>query len=239
MLPVLCAKYSIFFYILSTGVIRAALFESLILHHKKNKPEDYCNIPPASTVDIPSRWDPQGRAVQVLLSAQKKKRHTNVCSPVDIPTGWEPRTEQQPTGLIAHPAAQGRAVQVLLSAPRKDIRMYVFSWCSKAIQIRTISLGCNFCRFSKGDGLCAFFIVEGYQNLIIIQVNRIDEGIHQCLPLVFQAHIQLTEPQQPEPDKLLCDLGLRQLFFCKTKNPNPSPIGKKFGFSLFGADKRT
>ena len=110
MLPVLCAKYSIFFYTLSTGVIRAALFESLILHHKKNKPEDYCNIPPASTVDIPSRWDPQGRAVQVLLSAQKKKRHTNACSPVDIPTGWEPRTKQQPTGLIAYPAAQGRAV---------------------------------------------------------------------------------------------------------------------------------
>ena len=30
--------------------------------------------------------------------------------------------------------------------------------------------------------------------------------------------------------------------FCfpkNTKNPNPSPIGKKFGFSLFGADKRT
>ena len=119
MLPVLCAKYSIFFYTLSTGVIRAALFESLILHHKKNKPEDYCNIPPASTVDIPSRWDPQGRAVQVLLSAQKKKRHTNACSLVDIPTGWEPRTKQQPTGLIAYPAAQGRAVQLLLSAQKK------------------------------------------------------------------------------------------------------------------------
>ena len=69
--------------------------------------------------------------------------------------------------------------------------------CSKAIQIRTISLGCNFCRFSKGDGLCSFFIIEGYQNLIVIQVNRIDEGIHQRLPLVFQAHIQLAEPQQP------------------------------------------
>ena len=25
----------------------------------------------------------------------------------------------------------------------------------------------------------------------------------------------------------------------KTKNPNPSPIGKRFGFSWFGADKRT
>ena len=71
----------------------------------------------------------------------------------------------------------------------------LFLWCRNAIQIRTISLRYNFRRFSKGDGLCPFFIVEGYQNLIIIQVNRIDEGIHQCLPLVFQAHIQLTEPQ--------------------------------------------
>ena len=92
-------------------------------------------------------------------------------------------------------------------------RFHGIFWCSKAIQIRTISLGCNFCRFSKGDGLCSFFIVEGYQNLIIVQINRIDEGIHQRLPLVFQAHIQLTEPQQPEPDELLRDLGLCQLLF--------------------------
>ena len=49
----------------------------------------------------------------------KKKKHANACSPVDIPTGWEPRTKQQPTGLIAYPAAQGRAVQVLLSAQKK------------------------------------------------------------------------------------------------------------------------
>ena len=88
-----------------------------------------------------------------------------------------------------------------------------FSWCSKAIQIRTISLGCDFCRFSKGDGLCPFFIVEGNENLIIIQVNRIDEGIHQCLSLVFQAHIQLAEPQQPKPDKFFGHFRLRQLFF--------------------------
>ena len=53
------------------------------------------------------------------FTAQKKKRHTNAYSPVDIPTGWEPRTKQQPTGLIAYPAAQGRAVQVLLSAQKK------------------------------------------------------------------------------------------------------------------------
>ena len=37
-----------------------------------------------------------------------------------------------------------------------------FFKCSYAIKIRTISLGCNFCRFSKGDGLCTFLIVEGY-----------------------------------------------------------------------------
>ena len=92
-------------------------------------------------------------------------------------------------------------------------RFHGIFWCRNAIQIRTIPLGCNFCRFSKGDGLCSFFIVEGYQNLIIIQVNRIDEGIHQCLPLVFQAHVQLAKPQQPKADELLRDLGLRQLFF--------------------------
>ena len=92
-------------------------------------------------------------------------------------------------------------------------RFHGIFWCSKAIQIRTISLGCNFCRFSKGDGLCTFFIVKGYQNLIIIQINRIDECIHQCLPLVFQTHVQLAEPQQPEADKFLFDFGLCQLFF--------------------------
>ena len=92
-------------------------------------------------------------------------------------------------------------------------RFHGIFWCSKAIQIRTISLGCNFCRFSKGDGLCSFFIVEGYQNLIIIQINRIDKRIHQRLPLVFQAHVQLTEPQQPEPNEFFGHFRLRQLFF--------------------------
>ena len=68
-------------------------------------------------------------------------------------------------------------------------------------------------RFLKCDGLCAFFIIKGYQNLIIVQINRIDERIHQCLPLVFQVHVQLTEPHQPETNKFLFDLGLCQLFF--------------------------
>ena len=94
-------------------------------------------------------------------------------SPVDIPTGWDPRrnltvaalrvafadfsaapwqgfekSERCPNNsslFLPQAAVVVVAVQVLLSAQkRKDIRMYVFSWCSKAIQIRTISLGCNF-----------------------------------------------------------------------------------------------
>ena len=71
---------------------------------------------------IPSgKWG----VVQVLLSAVAAKGKvfgkTKLAAvlPVDIPTGWEPRTKQQPTGLIAYPAAQGRAVQVLLSAQKK------------------------------------------------------------------------------------------------------------------------
>ena len=92
-------------------------------------------------------------------------------------------------------------------------RFHGIFWCSKAIQIRTISLGCNFCRFSKSHGLCPFFIVKGNENLIIIQVNRIDESIHQRLPLVFQAHVQLAKPQQPEPNEFFGHFRLRQLFF--------------------------
>ena len=93
-------------------------------------------------------------------------------------------------------------------------RFHGIFWCRNAIQIRTISLGCNFRRFSKSHGLCPFFIVEGYQNLIIVQVNRIDERVHQCLPLVFLIHVEFTEPQQPKANELLRDLGLCQLFFC-------------------------
>ena len=92
-------------------------------------------------------------------------------------------------------------------------RFHGIFWCSKAIQIRTISLCFGFLYFFKRNGLCTLFIVKGNQNLIVIQVNRIDECIHQCLPLIFLVHVELTEPQQPKANELLRDLGLRQLFF--------------------------
>ena len=60
--------------------------------------------------------NPPGSHPQQLLTAFRAE-HSLL---VDIPTGWEPRTEQQPTGLIAHPAAQGRAVRILPVAQKKE-----------------------------------------------------------------------------------------------------------------------
>ena len=69
-------------------------------------------------------------AIPVRVKLKTPRANAAAATTLDIPSRWDPRTKQQPTGLIAYPAAQGRAVQVLLSAQkRKDIRMYVFSWC--------------------------------------------------------------------------------------------------------------
>ena len=59
--------------------------------------------------------NPLGSHPQQLLTVFRAERSLLV----DIPTGWEPRTEQQPTGLIAHPAAQGRAVRILPVAQKR------------------------------------------------------------------------------------------------------------------------
>ena len=39
---------------------------------------------------------------------------------LDIPSRWDPRTKQQPTGLIAYPAAQGRAVRFPYGSNKKS-----------------------------------------------------------------------------------------------------------------------
>ena len=57
--------------------------------------------------------------------------------------------------------------------------------------------------FPESDRFCTFLIIKGNKHLIIIQINRIDKGIHQCLPLVFQAHIQLAEAKQPSQSNFL------------------------------------
>ena len=69
----------------------------------------------ATTLDIPSRWDPranqsptgliaypaaQGRAVRFLCGLHE------TATTLDIPTGWDPNTKKEPTGLFF--AACGR-----------------------------------------------------------------------------------------------------------------------------------
>ena len=76
---------------------------------------------------------------------------------------------------------------------------------------------------SKGDGLCSFFIVEGYQNLIVIQVNRIDEGIHQCLPLLWLGHIQLTETEPPSQSNFLIVCNIVGLHIAKYAGQSSIP----------------
>ena len=86
------------------------------------------NAAAATTVDVPSRWDPRanqsptGALVAVLRTAALFDSRTGqiknalaqcakAATTLDIPSRWDPRTKQQPTGLIAYPAAQGRAVR--------------------------------------------------------------------------------------------------------------------------------
>ena len=74
--------------------------------------------------------NPLGSHPQQLLTVFRAERSLLV----DIPTGWEPRTEQQPTGLIAHPAAQGRAVRILPDRTKKKSPGTLclgFSWCDR------------------------------------------------------------------------------------------------------------
>ena len=88
----------------------------------------------------------------------------------------------------------------------------VLIWCSKAIQIRTVFVADSFLQFREGDGFRAFLVVEGDHHFIIVQENRVDEGVNEHLAVAFLPHDQLAEAMEPEGHKLGTDLGLRQLF---------------------------
>lgn len=85
-------------------------------------------------------------------------------------------------------------------------------WCNKAIQIRTVFVADSFRQFRKGDGFRALLVVEGDHHFIIVQENRVDEGVNEHLAVAFLPHVQLAEAMEPEGHKLGTDLGLRQLF---------------------------
>ena len=55
-------------------------------------------------------------------------------------------------------------------------------------------------------------MVEGDDQLVIVEINPIDEGINQPLPMGLLAHVQHPELVQIEQDLLLRQLGLGKLF---------------------------
>ena len=90
-------------------------------------------------------------------------------------------------------------------------RFHGIFWCTSRTHIRTFL---RFHSFPESDRFCTFLIVKGNKHLIIIEIDGIDEGIHQCLPLLRLGHIQLAEAKQPKADELLFHLWLSQPFLC-------------------------
>ena len=82
-------------------------------------------------------------------------------------------------------------------------------WFTSRTHIRTFLC---FYDFPESDGFRTFLIIKGNENLIIVEIDGIDESVHQCLPLLRLGHIQLTETEQPEPDELFFHLRLGKPF---------------------------
>ena len=79
---------------------------------------------------------------------------------------------------------------------KKNAKSYYLTfniWCTSRTHIRTFF---RFGRFPESDRFRTFLIIKGNENLIIVEINRIDEGVYQCLPLLLLAHIQLAETEQ-------------------------------------------
>ena len=82
---------------------------------------------------------------------------------------------------------------------QKKVRILLL-WCTSRTHIRTFLC---FHGFPESDRFCTFLIVKGNKYLIIVEIDGIDEGIHQCLPLVRLGHIQLAEAKQPSQSNFL------------------------------------
>ena len=88
-------------------------------------------------------------------------------------------------------------------------RFHGIFWCTSRTHIRTFLC---FHSFPESNGFRTFLIIKGNENLIIVEIDGIDEGVHQHLPLLRLGHIQLTEAKQPKPDELFFHLRLGQPF---------------------------
>ena len=103
-----------------------------------------------------------------------------------------------------------RRTQKIRTLPLSE-KVRILLWCTSRTHIRTFL---RFHGFPESDRFRTFLIIKGNENLIIVEIDGIDEGIHQCLPLLRLGHIQLAEAKQPKADELLFRLWLSQPFLC-------------------------
>ena len=85
-------------------------------------------------------------------------------------------------------------------------------WCTSRTHIRTFL---RFHGFPESDRFRTFLIIKGNENLIIVEIDGIDEGVHQCLPLLRLGHIQLTEAEQPSQSNFLIVCNIVGLHIAK------------------------
>ena len=93
-------------------------------------------------------------------------------------------------------------------------------WYASRTHIRTFL---RFHSFPESDRFCTFLIVKGNKYLIIVEIDGIDEGIHQCLPLLRLGHIQLTEAKQPSQSNFLIVCNIVGLHIAKYAGQNRIP----------------
>ena len=93
-------------------------------------------------------------------------------------------------------------------------------WRTLRTHIRTFLC---FHGFPESDRFRTFLIIKGNENLIIVEIDGIDEGIHQCLPLLRLGHIQLTEAKQPSQSNFLIVCNIVGLHIAKYASQNRIP----------------
>ncbi len=94
---------------------------------------------------------------------------------------------------------------------KKSVKSYDLTlniWCTSRTHIRTFLC---FYGFPKSDRFRTFLIIKGNENLIIVEIDGIDEGIHQRLSLLRLGHIQLAETEQPSQSNFLIVCNIVEL----------------------------
>lgn len=106
---------------------------------------------------------------------------------------------------------------------KKNVKSYDFTlniWCTSRTHIRTFL---RFHGFPESDRFRTFLIIKGNENLIIVEIDGIDEGVHQCLPLLRLGHVQLPETEQPSHSNFLIVCNIVGLHIAKYAGQSSIP----------------